>query len=426
MVKGLITRRGTNEILLVLGGQAAFVLGGIVLAKGLALSLGPDGYGRWALIYSLIGLGNVLLLGPVGQWFLRNYTTSKVAGRLQNYYQFALLFVAIGMISALIVPTVFFWIPSNDVYLYYLAPFLALLFGTVIFLQTIFTAERRRGLASAVLTLDSWLKVAVAFIGFYFFSWTVKSWFFWFGMCSLVTVFLFYFGVPVQLKSISLKTVRSFPWCDLWGYSAPFVLIGILGAVVTQADKWIVAAAASEHAVGLYAAAFLVAVTPFYILSFVLSQFITPIVFATMEDGDTGQGTDKAHFQVRATVAVCLLVSSVFIVVLHIWGEQLIRLLTSDDFLDASPMLLPLSISGAVIQVGQLLTVPAMMANNTRALLPSRILHSLCFLGLAIYLSRLHGANGVAWAHLWSAIIFTGAMLVTYLRVLPSLKDAHG
>src|SRR5690606_8877278 len=102
---------------------------------------------------------------------------------LKTFYSFSSLFLGVGMVAALAVP-IALWPRIENGHLYLLAPFLALLYGSVLFLQTIFTAERKRGLAGGVLVLDSWLKVTVALIGLYLFKWTVSNWFFWFGMCS--------------------------------------------------------------------------------------------------------------------------------------------------------------------------------------------------------------------------------------------------
>ena len=101
--------KAARETTTVLGGHLAYVCGGLVLSKLLAYHLGPNGFGEWALVYSIVGVINLLAHGPVGQWLLRFYSLWRLEGALGSYEKFSSLLLSYGFLagSFLLVPLVF-------------------------------------------------------------------------------------------------------------------------------------------------------------------------------------------------------------------------------------------------------------------------------------------------------------------------------
>ena len=164
-----------REILWVVVGQGATILGGFAGIKALTNVMGPEAYGRLGLGMTIAGFLGQFVYGPLGQAVFRFYSAYRERSALHVYFDvfkrihFFVAFIVL-ILCGVSVGATYSWIGVEWAWL----TGAALLFGLISGVNGSFLALNNAIRARKIVALhdaaDAWLRVACALAALHFFA----------------------------------------------------------------------------------------------------------------------------------------------------------------------------------------------------------------------------------------------------------------
>ena len=412
-------RRWGKELFFVGLGQALAAVGALVGVRLLTEALSPTLYGQLALAMTLFTLAQQLLVGPFAGAFTRFYTlaleNNEVPSYLQSVFwliaQFGLLVLMLGA------GTAFFLEVSGQeekVGLAIATALFTVLAGTNIFLDGIQTAARHRMVVAWHQSLSMWLRFLCAVFVISLFSASSQAAMAGYAISALIVLasqayfFKNSLSKDINLLTLIMGTMKG-KWVDkIYIYASPSIMWGIFTWAQITSDRWALQVFSSTQEVGYYSALYQIGYYPIILLSTVVSQFISPILFHQV-----GEATDPARWRKARRSIDWLVIASlagtltlfVFTLLFH---EQIFGLLVSDEYRNVSIYLPWLTLAAGIFTMGQMASLLIMTTLNPKQLLPPKILTAVLGVSLNFLGAIWFGLPGVVFA----SIIFSTSYLV--------------
>lgn len=418
--------QGGAEALWVALGQTLTFAGAVLAVKMLTTLLSPSEYGALALGLSLAGAMNMFVYGPLGQVVLRFYSICQEEQSLAAFF-LSLRLVHVRLSGILLVCGVlidgFVWGMWGA--RWGVLVLITVLFGVVSGLQgavlSLANAMRQRSLAAVSQTADVWLRlilsltlVAVigatglyAMSGYLIGSALVFGW----QVYRLPSEVWRSAGTGSQGAEVSDRLQRRF-----WEYGAPFVSFAGVAVVSQYADRWLLQAFWGQHEVGIYAALYQVASAPVAFVMSIVNQIIIPLVFQMVGSQSSVEGIGRGRTLLSMTERFLAATFFCMTVGVFLWGELLVRLLTSAEYVPQSHICWIIMLGLSVFNLGQLSSILGYSLNRTDLYIWPKVLQGVMVLILGGVLARHQGVVGMAVALLGASLLYLISIKFIHMR----------
>lgn len=208
-------------------------------------------------------------------------------------------------------------------------------------------------------------------------------------------------------------------------FGVPYGALLVCQWVQNFAERYIVGIQLDLHEVGGYVAAYQVCGIPYMLLSAVLNGLGVPIAYDRARIvNDVGQlwSADKV---LLLGIGIYLVLGAAAIPIYSLWGDSLLRLLTSDHFAIGGSVILCLTLARYIQCLGLLLQAFFAVHQRMGASLGFRVVGGLLVIPISWFAVKWHGVAGAAWGVLISGIIYTLMVCLCPGGCVSLVQSAH-
>jgi O-antigen/teichoic acid export membrane protein len=405
-----------RELIWISLGQGLAVLGALVGVRLLTSVLTPDIYGQLALAMTLALLVNQVLLGPLSGAALRFYAPAHEKGELSAFLAALrrLLTNASGLVllTASIISVALLLAGQISLFWLAVATFsFALLSGLNSILDSLQNAARQRSIVAWHQALVSWGRYllatgmvllvgatsTVAMTGYALATFLVllsQLWFFW-RMVRPTT------GISVSTTA-SPQRWRT----QIFTYGWPFAAWGIFSWAQLASDRWALQMFATTQDVGLYAVLYQLGFYPIMILTGLMVQLVSPVLFRRAGDAsDTSRMQQVYALNWRLTLGA-LLLTGVAALLSFALNEPIFRWLVAPDYRAVAWLLPGMALAGGLFATGQFASISVLSGAETRGLIAPKIATALLGASLNMLGAARWGITGVVCASAITAAVY--------------------
>lgn len=423
-----------GELLWVGGGQAVAVAGSLVGVRLLTHYLPPQIYGEMALALTGGMLLQNIFTGPCCNAIQRFYAPAKDERRIGAYLvagrRLFLEAVGASLASTLVVVLAlgaagqFRWIPLVSV-----ASLLALVSGCGSFLDTLQNAARHRKVVAWHQGLGQWARFLLVIGVVQLFG--TSSFSALAGTCAGAAIVLL--SQAFFLRRFVVAECAATPLgapannhqlvAEMRRYAWPFLAWGVFGWIQSSADRWALGVGATAEDVGLFAVLAQLGLGPITLLTGIVLQLISPILYDR-----AGAGTDETrvaraininHRLFLATLALTLAA----VVVMWFLHAMIFRWLTAPVYWKVSHLLPWISLGGGLFAAAQVLSLSLLCKFDSKVLLWPKICTALLATGLYFAVAPHYGIDGVVYVGLLASATYVAWVYYLTAKRAPRRAD---
>jgi O-antigen/teichoic acid export membrane protein len=361
-------------------GQGVAAMGGIVGVRCLTTYLNPSCYGELALALTIVMLSQQLILGPLGQAFMRFFAPMQEANRLSGFFRAAALLLSQAsgvLLLVAIASSLALWAlgQARWAWIVALATPLAALAGCNGALDGVQNAARHRIVVAWHQGIGQWLRFGLAI-----FLITIL------GSSSIVALFGYALGAAIVLTSQFLFVHKLLvegiarPGSDtgdsvrqMRNYAWPFSGWGLFTWAQLASDRWALQMFTCTGTVGLYAALFQVGYNPLYLLAGFAVQLFQPIVFSWAGDASDAARLNRAYRLNYTLLLGSLAVTVVGTIVAFLFHNQIFCLVVAPQYRQVAGFLPYMVLASGLFASGQVASTIFLIAGKTERLLGPKI-----------------------------------------------------
>ena len=198
---------------------------------------------------------------------------------------------------------------------------------------------------------------------------------------------------------------------EIFKYGIPLGLISILTSSLIFIERSVILNYFTEYHLGIYAiAGKLALIVFFFVQSFQLSW--GPFVFKTYKEKKI---IDKYNVIVKIFIfsTITILFSVCF------WSETLIKLLSSEKYLDAKNLIFPLSLAFIILGLGNIINIGIKLAKRSELNLISNLIFFLSTISLFYLFTLNNYFTGIAWSIVLGQVILITVEFYFAQKVFP-------
>src|SRR5579863_9829267 len=383
-------------------GQVTAAVGALLAIKACTSVLDPAEFGRFSAVLAIAGLGQACLFGPIAQSATRFLSVARKNGVLDAYWYALVKLYFMGAFAAIACAFSLTLTGFGD--LLPMPSTLVVLYTLAAGLQTIqlaaINAARLRNVVAALQIADALLRPAFVLIVVFIIDGSSRGVISSYIATSTIIILLAAFqamsaGRRPRLPSLrSLRTIASNSIVKhITSFASFFAVFGFLGAIGSHGERLLLLEFVPWKDVGIYALLAQLAMAPNLIMTNLVNQYYLPIVFQSDLRGSSKLGRSYYYylaFNIAGMIAIALCEA--------ILGPWIVPLFSSQSFLGHEDLLFYLAVSAGLFNLGQQLILPGMRENRLSAYLPSKFLHSIALLFLALLLVPKWGISSMAQA----------------------------
>ena len=392
-------------------GQAASMLGALVLVRVLTESLDPAQYGQIALGLTVALLVNQVVMGGVNNGIGRFYSIALEQDALPDYLgasrrlmDFAVLTVfgiGIVLLAVLWMAGLTHWMGLTLAILLF-----SILTGCNATLVSIQNAARQRLVVAIHGGAEAWLKILLV-------GWAVIL----LGRSSTAVIIGFAASTFVVMCSQALFLRNQIPggskaeprgdewFTKMWMFSWPFSVWGIFSWIQQSANRWALEWFRSTEDVGLFSVLYQIGFTPLSLLVGLLIVFLGPILFqraGNSTDSSRTAEVDRIIWRLAGTGLAFTGIAFILTWWLHSW---IFGLLVASKYRHVSHLLAWMVLAGGLLGIAQILNQKIFCDLSTRRMILPGVVTPLISLGASLAGAHWYGVKGVVAANLLYAAL---------------------
>ena len=409
-------KRVGRELIWISLGQGLAILGALVGVRLLTNVLTPEVYGQLALAMTLALLVNQVLLGPLSGAALRFYAPAHEAGELSAYLAALrrLLANASGLVLLVASIVSVALLLAGQVSWLWLAIVtfgFALVSGINSNLDSLQNAARQRSIVAWHQALASWgryllatglvLLVAatstVAMAGY-----TLAT------LLVLLSQLWFFRRIDRHTAGTSILTIASPQrWeSQIFTYAWPFATWGIFTWAQLASDRWALQMFATTQDVGLYAVLYQLGYYPIMILTGLMVQLVSPVLFRRAGDASDASRMQQVYTLNWRLTLGALLLTGVAVLLSFALNEPIFRWLVAPDYRAVSWLMPAMVLVGGLFATGQFAVISLLSGAETRGLIAPKTSTALLGIGLNMLGAARWGIAGVVCASAITATVY--------------------
>ncbi len=412
-----------KEAAWVICGQLTTLIGSLMLVRVLTEYLSPAEYGHLVLALTFAGLINQVVMGSVTNGIYRYYSIASENGDLKRYLHdcsrlmglasLSVLFIFLTVVALLILTENSRWI-----LLITATTIFSLLTAYTTTLNSIQNAGRHRAVVALNTSIESWLKIALAFGVIFWLDNTITEIVFSFACSSLIVLF---FQLNFLYRNINEKDKISEignGWLNpMLIYSLPFVSSGLFTWFQQASDRWALQFFTTTNDVGQYAVLYQLGYSPMLIATGMLVNFLTPIFFNRAGDAsDASKNSDLLRLTWRMT-SLSLLITLIMVLLGYFCHEWLFKIFVAENFRGISYQLPWMLLAGGFFATSQILGIKIMSSGNVSELATVKIITSLFGVFLNLMGAMYAGVNGILLALIIYSLIYFIWMVIIARKI---------
>ena len=409
------------------GGQLATLLLSLVTVK-IITSVGPDGYGKFILATSIGGMLSMSFFGPLEQGYIRMYFYYGSGSQTRKVYFDSLLAILGGatgvflLVATVVVGTghaVWGW----DLAFHTAAVLMILIAVLTVPVNGMMNAMRMRKQVSIIQIVERGVMILALATVVLFTSLTVIG----VVLCtsfatgvSLLVRYRIYRRSATELPDNPGDTAHPGPsalrreiFTKVITYSSPFIAWGLISWVQSNGERWIIDSVMTKADVGRYGLASSLVNSSVVLVVSVLGQFVTPIIFAKFSSPSTEERRRGMYLIRLNTWAVGAFFTG-FALILYLFGEDIVRLVSTRAFTIDGVILLLLTMGLGMYHSAQAMTTVGLAMNTPGIYLPAKVVGAI--------MSVLLYYVGCLWYGLLGIV---GALVVVNLVYLVMVQAAN-
>lgn len=413
-----LAREGTWIVI----GQIMAVAGGLVGVRLLTELLSPAQYGELALGMTVAMLVNKTVMGPLSNGATRFYASANEANDLGCYLSAVRSWI-FGGTAFIVLLSVFlvFCLLATDRQQWITVALAALLFATLSgyngILNGIQNAARQRSIVALHQGVESWGRFGVAAILI-----------FWLGASSsialigyalaifLVLVSQVYFFRKAIFQPLVNRNCGNAWEKKIWKYSWPFATWGVFTWAQSASGRWALQAFASTDEVGLFAVLFQLGYYPMMFATGIVNQLMAPIFFQRACNANTRTRIASVNELSIRMVVLYLAVTLIAVLVALLFHRPIFRLLVAEKYGIVSHYLPYMVSAGGIFAIGQTVALKHMSDMRSREMVVGIITTAIMGLGCNYLFAYLYSIEGIVFAAVIFAIVYTAWMLVLVVK----------
>ncbi|MCP4709474.1 MAG: lipopolysaccharide biosynthesis protein [Planctomycetes bacterium] len=403
-------------------GQVLMVAGGMATVRVLTGYLTPGQYGELALAMTLASLMQQSAFAGPGGAAMRFLMPAIEVGEGKAYFRglVRIIFQRLGVtvvLGVIVFLTLGVWGELEWIPLALGAfGFAMVSFGPAIF-NSFQSAARHRAVVACHNGVSQWLRLGFAVLIISCFGATSGHaiWGYFFGVSVvLVSQYLFYrkkiYPLIASQPKAEVEQVKK--WLGQIGsYSLPFAIWGFPCWLQMATERWALEGWASRSEVGFYSVLYQLGFYPVLMLTGLVSQLVTPIVF-----NRTGSGANQARVQDArrlnfSLIKLSLVLAVIAVILSYLFHRQIFALLADPKFSEVSFLLPFMVLSGGLFAIGQMGALLLLSGNSTKALLAPKIVAAVIGVFFNITGAYFWGLKGVVGASIAASIIYVCLVL---------------
>lgn len=404
-----------GEMMWIVIGQTAAASGGIVGVKLLTHWLSPDIYGQLALGLTLTTLIQQSILSPFSGAALRFFSAAREAGELGSFLAALkqILRVAVSVIVVVVVvgiAAVFLrhqraWVPI----ILWCAIF-ALFSGFSQALDGMQNAARQRVVVAWHDGLGVWLRFTLGTLVVIFLGAHASSALAGYAFAAVIVFcsqyFFFHRGL-LRFRTDSPDRGKTEKWRRaIVAYGWPFSTWGIFVWMQCSSERWALQIFGDTSQVGQYAILFQLGYAPITVLSGVIMQLLSPLIFQIAGDGSdirkVGRCRRIAMKLAFGTLAAAILAAGVA----HMAADALFAFMVPPSYRTVAHFLPLMVLSSGIFSAGQIFALALLSGANTKPLVLPKIATALIAVGFNVIGAYFGGLRGVVLASLGFSLLY--------------------
>ena len=410
MIKKILKNR---EFLWVIFSQIVQLLGAVLFTKIVTLYLTKENFGYYSLAMSLVAIVTMLPFAAFNEGIGRFLSIYKDEGRLAV------------MLSNIIVVYSLFLIPY--IILSYFAYFhisekwkdlLLVLNLFIVFeifkrtLRKIENNDRDRKFVAKTTILESITKIFLAFFLVINSVFNIKTLLIILIISNFIVLIWNYLKRKNYFKFIFInRENRSELFKRLTSFSWPLLVWSIFGWLLTMANRWLLDYFLDKEAVAEFSLTSSIALLPSTAIAGILGAYLLPIIYQK-----TNTDIYYAWKIIKKTVFYQIIFYSILVFVFSIFGSLIIKILSSENYLNASWMLPYLITGSGFFAIGQVLTYEIFAVKETKRLLKSTIFPGIWSIFAGYFLIKNFGIEGAIINFISTYLIYLGLTTFTALK----------
>jgi O-antigen/teichoic acid export membrane protein len=388
----------------IVAGQAATVVGALVLVRVLTEYLDPEQYGELALGLTIAGLVNQVVMGGVAAGIGRFYSIAAEKNDLVAYLDgsrrllwFATL--AVALIAVVLLGGMFWVGYSQWTALAAAALAFSVLSGYNTSLSGIQNAARQRVLVAFHSGLDAWLKILLAVGVMVWLGHSSAAVVIGYALSSLLVTGSQFVFLRRLIRPPATKRRATEGWERvIWAYSWPFSAWGLFTWAQQASDRWALQTFASTQEVGMYAVVFQLGYVPIGLAATMAMTFLGPILYQRSGTATDQSRNTQVHRIAWGITLVGLLMTVLAFGFTYMLHEWIFRLLVDAQYHSVSPVLPWMVLAGGIFAAGQMLALKLMSDMKSTAMTAAKIVTAILGVVLNMYGAAQFGLHGVVAA----------------------------
>ena len=427
MVEKAIRARG--EIGWVLFGYLLTFAGTFIGLKVLTISLGPERYGGLALGLAISGVIGTFVYGPINQWVLRFYSIHQERQRFNSFFSMIVLVYTASLLCivgvTIIGLLVFLPLLSKQwIFLGLVATLFAVVSGFNGLFLSLQSARRNRKVVALYQSAESILKPMFAIIFLYLFG--KSDYYALLGFCLASFLVMLFQGMAVSRDVVlsPIFSLQAFQGSSIkqekkefMNYVTPFLYFSIFGSIFLYGDRWILQFSMGDKSVGIYAALYQIANAPILVTAGIVSQLIMPVAFGKAGEMKNERQQKDSKMLIRQSVWIMLLIFIAILVIVSYFDDTLVRLLTTEEFVEQSSTLWILVAGLALFNIAQTFSIYGFSSMQTNIYILPKAIQAILFLVLCVYFVEVSGIRGVAISIILSSAVYLVSVIVANKRL---------
>ena len=397
----------------IIAGQAASVLGSLVLVRVLTEYLEPAEYGQLALGLTVATLVNQVVMGGLINGIGRFYSIATEKGDLWGYLRAArrmliiatAVVVGLGMILIGTLAAVemhqWLWLATAALVFSILSSYNSALNG-------IQNAARQRAIVALHGGMDAWLKIGLA-VGVML----------WLGTNSaavvagyalsafIITLSQFFFlRRLIARQNVTCPQIINEDWTrQMWLFAWPMMVGGLFNWGYYASQRWALELFVSTDEVGKFYALTQVAYTPIALAGSLFMSFITPIIYARVGDPNNRARLTDAKSLIFRIASIGMGATLLAAAIAYFAHEWVFQILVAEKYRDYS-VYMPLVVTAAgFLQSSLGLGLFVASKNQTKMILPLAVYGQSIIIIFNLSLTWVFGINGLIVAMVCGAVL---------------------
>ena len=181
-------------------------------------------------------------------------------------------------------------------------------------------------------------------------------------------------------------------------------------------ERWALEGWASRSEVGFYSVLYQVGFYPVLMLTGLVSQLVTPIVFNRAGSGTNQNRVQEARRLNFGLIKLSLVFAVIAVMLSFLFHRQIFAILAAPKFATVSYLLPFMVLSGGLFAIGQMGALLLLSGNSTKALLIPKIVAAVIGVFLNIMGAYFWGLKGVVGASIAASAIYVCLVLYKGIR----------